>query len=115
MRGKGGRRSSKVTTGRNLFVEGGDGRSAWARRWNDLIFAHASDLGGLETLSEAQISICRRASAIECELEAMEGRISAGQPVDTEVYGRLAGRLCRSTQVGAKRSGKPSRAFSIRR
>jgi hypothetical protein len=54
------RRASKVTTGRNLFVQGGDGRSAWALRWKDLILAHVADLGGPELLSEAQISICRR-------------------------------------------------------
>ena len=89
----GGRRSSKVTTGRNVFVEGGDGRGAWARRWNDLIFAHAADLGGPEVLSEAQISVIRRVSAMECELEAMEARMSEGKPVDPDLYGRLAGRL----------------------
>jgi hypothetical protein len=46
---------SKVTTGRKTFAEIGDGRSPWARRWSDLIFAHVNDLGGPETLSEAQI------------------------------------------------------------
>jgi hypothetical protein len=105
---RGGRRASKVTTGRNLFVEGGDGRSAWARRWNDLIFAHVADLGGPELLSEAQISIIRRASAMECELEAMEGRMSAGEPIDTDVYGRLAGRLCRLFElIGIRRLARP--------
>jgi hypothetical protein len=49
-----------------LFAEGGDGRSAWGRRWRDLILSHANDLGGIELLSEAQISICRRVSAMEC-------------------------------------------------
>jgi hypothetical protein len=96
-------RGSKVTGGRNMFVEIGDGRSPWARRWNDLIFAHISDLGGSETLSEAQISLCRRAATMECELEAMEGRMSAGEPIDTGVYGRLAIRLCRLLElVGIK-------------
>jgi hypothetical protein len=71
-----------VTTGRKAFVEIGDGRSPWARRWSDLIFAHANDLGGPETLSEAQISLCRRTAAIECELESLEGRMSAGEPID---------------------------------
>jgi hypothetical protein len=37
----------------------------------DICLAHANDLGAPETLSEAQISICRRVSAIECELAAM--------------------------------------------
>jgi hypothetical protein len=101
------RRTSKVATGRRLFVEG-DGRSAWALRWKDLILAHVSDLGGPETLSEAQISICRRAAAMECELEAMEGRMSAGEPIDIGVYARLTGCLCRLLElVGISRLTKP--------
>jgi len=60
-----GHTSSRVTKGKQLFVELGDARSAWARRWNDLVLTHASDLGGYETLSEAQLSICRRVSALE--------------------------------------------------
>jgi hypothetical protein len=82
--------SSGVTRGRRMFVELGDARSAWARRWADLIVAHVCDLGGPEMISEAQLSICRRASALEVELEAMEGRMSSGQPMDIELYGRLA-------------------------
>jgi hypothetical protein len=102
------RRASRVTTGRNLFVEGGDGRSAWALRWKDLILAHVADLGGPKLLSEAQISIIRRASAIECELEAMEGRMSASQPIDVGQYARLTGVLCRLLElVGTRRLTKP--------
>jgi hypothetical protein len=77
---------SKVTNGSRAFVEG-DGRSPWARRWSDLIYAHVNDLGGPERISEAQLSICRRASAMECELEQMEGRMSTGEAVDTDQYG----------------------------
>jgi hypothetical protein len=62
--------ASRVSSGRNLFAEGGDGRSAWGR-WRDLILAHMNDLGCAELLSEVQVSICRRVSAIECEVEAM--------------------------------------------
>jgi hypothetical protein len=99
---------SKVTTGRKAFADIGDGRSPWARRWSDLIFAHASDLGGPDALSEAQISLCRRAAAIECELEAMEGHMSAGQPIDIGQYARLVGCLCRLLElVGIKRLTKP--------
>jgi hypothetical protein len=91
-----------------MFVDLGDGRTAWARRWSDLTLAHANDLGGLEMLSEAQISICRRAAALECELESMEGRMSAGIPVEIEVYGRLASRLCRMLElIGIKALSAP--------
>ncbi len=98
-----GHNSSRVTKGKQMFVELGDTRSAWARRWNDLVLRHASDLGGYDMLSEAQISICRRAATLECELESMEGRKSAGMPIEIEVYGRLAGRLRRMLElIGTK-------------
>jgi hypothetical protein len=100
--------SSRVTKGKQMFVELGDARSAWARRWNDLVLMHANDLGGYEMLSEAQLSICRRASAMECELEAMEGRMSAGQSIDIGQYARLTGCLCRMLDlIGVKRLAKP--------
>src|SRR5215471_10606186 len=70
---------SKVTNGRRTLVEA-DGRSPWARRWSDLIYAHACDLGGPELLSEAQVSIIRRVSTLECELEAMADCPSCDQP-----------------------------------
>jgi len=103
------RKPSKVTSGKRMFVDPlADGRSPWARRWNDLVLMHAADLGGYDMLSEAQISICKRAATLECELESMEGRKSAGMPVDIEVYGRIAGRLCRLLElVGVKRLTKP--------
>ena len=100
-----------MTTGRRTFAEGGDGRGAWTRRWKDLVASHASDLGG-EGLSEAQISICRRASAIECELEAMEGRMSASHPIAIEVYGRLASRLCRLLELIGIKPRSPTRAMT---
>jgi hypothetical protein len=103
-----GNNSSSVTAGKRMFVDFGDARSAWAKRWADLITAHASDLGGPEVLSEAQLSICRRAAAIECELEGLEGRMSASQPIDIGVYARLRGVLCRLLElVGIKRLTKP--------
>jgi hypothetical protein len=88
------RSNSAVTSGRRLFVEG-DGNSAWSRRYRDLVAGHVSDLGGREALSEAQISLCRRASAIECELEQMEGKLSLGEEVDLDKFTRAAGHLRR--------------------
>ena len=92
-----------------MFVDSlADGRSAWAKRWNDLVLMHASDLGGYDIISEAQISICKRVATIECELEAMEGRKSASIPVDIELYARLSGRLCRMLElIGIKRRVQP--------
>lgn len=88
------RQRSAVTNGRRLFVEG-DGNSAWSRRFRDLTAQHAADLGGTVSLSEAQQSLIRRVSAIEVELEQMEGRMSKGEAVDLDGYTRAAGHLRR--------------------
>jgi hypothetical protein len=88
------RARSKATSGRRVFVEG-DGNSAWARRYRDLISAHCQDLGGVDLLSEAQLSLIRRASAIELELEQMEGKLSMGEQVDLDVFTRSASHLRR--------------------
>ena len=86
---------SAVTSGRRLYVDEGDSNSAWSRRYRDLIAGHASDLGGRDTLSAAQFSLVRRASAIECELELMEGRLSKGEQVDLDVFTRSSSHLRR--------------------
>jgi hypothetical protein len=103
-----GRRAVRGTAGKRMFVEGGDGRSPWSIRWKDLIYSHATDLGGVEALSEAQISIIRRASSMECELERLEARLSVGEDIDLGEYGRLAGRLCRMFEIiGVKKLARP--------
>ena len=88
------RQRSAVTNGRRLFVEG-DGTSAWSRRYRDLVAGHASDLGGADILSAAQLSLVRRASAIELECEQMEGRLSKGESVDLDIFTRSASHLRR--------------------
>ena len=85
---------SAVTNGSRLFVQGQD-NSAWARRYRDLIANHCSDMGGRAMLSEAQVSLVRRASALELELEQMEGRLSQGEDVDLDKFGRAASHLRR--------------------
>lgn len=85
---------SAVTNGKRLFVVG-DGESAWARRFRDLVSAHVADLGGADLLSEAQVSLIRRTAAIETELELMEGRLSKGEQVDLDVFTRSSSHLRR--------------------
>jgi hypothetical protein len=86
------RARSAATTGRRAFVVG-DGNSRWARRYRDLTAAHVSDLGGVDLLSQAQLSLIRRASAIEVELEQMEGKCRSADrsiltcsPVQPRIY-----------------------------
>jgi hypothetical protein len=90
-----GRRArSQATSGRRVFVDG-DGNSRWARRYRDLIAAHVADLGGADILSEAQLSLIKRASAIELELEQAEGKLSMGEAVDLDSFTRAASHLRR--------------------
>ena len=85
---------SAITSGRKLFVEG-DPNSAWSRRYYDLCVGHIADLGGRDLLSEAQLSLIRRASAIECELERLDAALSLGEAVDLDSYGRATSHLRR--------------------
>ena len=85
---------SAITSGRKLFVQG-DPNSAWSRRYYDLCVGHINDLGGRDMLSEAQLSLIRRASAIECELERLDAALSMGQAVNLDEYGRATSHLRR--------------------
>jgi hypothetical protein len=57
-----------------------------------------SDLGGRDTLSEAQLSLVKRASTLELELEQAEGRLSMGETVDMDLYIRATGTLRRTLE-----------------
>jgi hypothetical protein len=96
--------SSKVTNGSKLFLPGVDGRSAIARRTRDIFDAICGDLGGQDTLSEAQTQLVRRASWISIQCEELESRGVQGERIDLELFGRLTDRLGRTLQrLGLKR------------
>jgi hypothetical protein len=88
------RARSRITTGRRLWITG-DSNSAWSRRYHDLIYGHVSDLGGRSNVSEAKYALCKRAAALECELEQLEGQMSLGEQVDLDKFGRAASHLRR--------------------
>src|SRR5262245_32838740 len=85
---------SAITSGRKLFVTGNP-NSAWSRRYHDLVIGHIGDAGGRDLLSEAQLSLIKRASAIECELERLDAALSKGEAVDLDSYGRATSHLRR--------------------
>jgi hypothetical protein len=92
---------SAVTSGRKLFVEGNP-NSAWSRRYYDLCSHHISDISrglGRNVLSEAQLSLIRRAAAIECELERLDALLSLGEAVNLNEYGRATSHLRRLFEV----------------
>jgi hypothetical protein len=97
---------SAVTSGRRAFISG-DPNSAWARRFHDLVLGHVSDLGGRPIMSEAKFALVKRAAGLECELEQMEGRLSLGEEVDLDGYGRAASHLRRILEtLGLERKAR---------
>lgn len=103
--GKASHRSA-VTNG-SALLPGVDGRSVWARRLRDVMELHMDDLGGPQSVSEAERSIVRRIATLTVELERMEaGFAQAGEatPGDLDLYQRTAGNLRRLLEaVGLKR------------
>jgi hypothetical protein len=55
----------------------------------------------------AQLSLVKRASALECELERLEGKLSRDIEVDPDIYEQLTGHLRRwpAQRLVAVRSG----------
>jgi hypothetical protein len=99
---------SKVTDGRRVFAVGGDGRGAWTRRWKDIVELHIADAGGRDHMSEAMLSLCRPAATLEIQLEQLECRMSEGDDVDIEIYGRIASHLRRILEtLGVERKARP--------
>jgi hypothetical protein len=104
---------SRVTNGSTLFAEAGiDLRGPWARRFRDVFELRVSDLGGIENVSEAEQSICRRAATLTCELERMECRLVQQEPSDLDdrlidLYQRTASCLRRLLEsIGLSRRAK---------
>jgi hypothetical protein len=103
---------SAVSNGKRLFVEG-DARSPWSRRYYDLIALHVSDMGGRSNLSEAQLALIKRAATLEVELEQMEGKLSLGESIDLDVFGRATGNLRRVWEaLGLKREARDITALT---
>ena|SRR6516225_8261771 len=100
---------SAVTSGRKLFVEG-DPNSAWSRRYADLVSHHVQDIScglGRNVLSEAQLSLIRRAASIECELERLDALLSRDKPVNLTEYGRATSHLRRLFEtLGVERTAR---------
>jgi hypothetical protein len=68
---------SKVTNGRQLFIDG-DARLKVSRRFRDVLASIATDLGGADRLSESQKQIARRCAMLSVECEIMESAAVAG-------------------------------------
>jgi hypothetical protein len=64
----------------------------------------AYELGGRDSLTEAQQQLVRRCAMISVACELMEKDVMSGQPLNATVYGTLTGTLTRTLSVlGLKR------------
>jgi hypothetical protein len=88
------RKRSAVSSGRKHFIDGNP-NSAWTRRYHDLVVGHISDAGGMELVSEAKLAIIKRCAGLECEIERLEAKLSRGESVNLDEYGRAASHLRR--------------------
>jgi hypothetical protein len=110
--GRRSRQRSRVTNGSSLFARG-NGRSTWARRFKDVFEAHVRDLGGVGAVSQAQVSLCRRAATLTVALEEAESRLSAGRVVDMASYTSSSAclhRILKSLGLGKVDEGLPTLA-----
>jgi hypothetical protein len=89
---------SAITNGSSILANV-DARSAWVRRFKDLLHAHQTDLGGDDILSEGQRSILRRAAMLELQCEMLESKFAANggaaTPQELDCYQRSSNSLRR--------------------
>jgi hypothetical protein len=100
---------SKVSNGTRLFIEPIDGRTRTGRRFKDLVYDLASDLGGRDMLSEGQKQLVRRNALISSICEGMEAEaVEERASFNVEQYVVLVNcqrRLCET--LGLKRVARP--------
>jgi hypothetical protein len=73
-----------------LKLHGVDGRSRGGRRYRDLMRSYASELGGIASVTESQRALCAQAAAMTVQIEALQGRIIAGEAIDPELMVRTS-------------------------
>jgi hypothetical protein len=82
-----------------------DGRTLAAKAARDTIASIASDLGGADQLSTAEMQIIQRAAVTGAILEDMEAQWLSGAPIDAPTYVALGNAQRRYLEtVGLKRA-----------
>jgi hypothetical protein len=83
------------------------------RRFRDLLYAHESDLGGVEHLSEGQRSILRRAAMLELQCELYEEKFATNEglasTLDLNMYQRTSNSLRRLLESLGLNRGRHAR------
>jgi hypothetical protein len=84
---------SRVSNGKDLFLDGVDGRSVLARRYRDILAQLTSDIGG--DPSEAQSIIIRRATQLAVWCEQADAAAAGGKPLNIVEYATATNTLRR--------------------
>jgi hypothetical protein len=84
---------SRVSNGKDLFLDGVDGRSVIARRYRDILAQLTRDIGG--DPSEAQSIIIRRATQLAVWCEQAEAEAAGGKPLNIGEYATATNTLRR--------------------
>ena len=109
------RRTLPVRYGQD-FAAVMDGRTRLGREVRDRLKALVIDLGGDDTLSHAQRSLCRRAVWLELCIEHEETRIAEGGGIDIAPYVALVGSLVNLYRVlGVRRVAREARLHDVLR
>ena len=87
------RRPEPISNGKDLFLEGVDGRSVIARRYRDILAQLTSDIGG--DPSEAQSIIIRRATQLAVWCEQAEAEAAGGKSLNIGEYATATNTLRR--------------------
>ena len=102
-------RNGTVTVSDRIVIGGVliDKRSRQARLFQALEDSLHADLGGIETLTTAQLQAVRRVASLSVQIETMERGIAEGAVIDTNEYVRLVNCFNRSLQmIGMERRAK---------
>lgn len=79
---------SALTNGRKLFISG-NGNSAEARRFKDLVHAFADEVGGFSALGPADQQLVKRIAAVSVELEIIESKRGGPERPDPVAFATL--------------------------
>jgi hypothetical protein len=81
-----------------------DQRTKAVRRFQQVLAALHSDLGGVDRLSEAQKQLAQRCGFLSLQCEQLEAACLTGDSIALDMYGQLTDRLGRNLQrLGLKR------------
>ena len=103
---------SRVTNGQAL-LPGIDGRSAMARRYQDIVASLTADAGGDAQLSETRRQLVRRFAALSVLAEGLEANLANGETIDPAAHSQISSTLIRlASRLGTK-AGPPVRTATV--